>query len=85
MKDLKSKKTAPCDFAGRFYFLYNIDMKWLSWVTLVLGVWLIVSPFVLGYWRVTSALWSQMVVGVLISLIALWQVVEGGGDDSDVN
>ncbi len=56
-------------------------MKWLSWITLALGVWLIISPFVLGYWRVTSALWSQVAAGVLVSLIALWQVIEGGNDD----
>ncbi|MDP1718892.1 MAG: SPW repeat protein [bacterium] len=50
-------------------------MKWLNWGTGILGVWLIVSPFILGYWRVSSALWSQIVVGVLISLIAMWQIV----------
>lgn len=51
-------------------------MKWLNWVMMVLGVGLIISPFILGYWMVAPALWVQIVVGVLIGLIALWQMVE---------
>ena len=43
---------------------------------MVLGLWLIVSPFILGYWEVSSALWSQIISGVLVGLIALWQIVE---------
>ncbi|MEK7654208.1 MAG: SPW repeat protein [Patescibacteria group bacterium] len=58
-------------------------MKWLSWITLILGIWLIVSPFVLGYWRVTSALWVQITVGVLLSLVAVWQIVDR--DDETTN
>ncbi len=51
-------------------------MKWLSWAMLVMGIWLILSPFVLGYWGVTSALWVQLVVGVLVGLSAIWQLVD---------
>ena len=50
--------------------------KWFSWTSLFLGLWLIVSPFILGYWEVSSALWSQIISGVLVGLIALWQIVE---------
>lgn len=66
-----------------FYFpneRYNKNMKWLSWATMALGIWLIVSPFLLGYWRVSSALWSQIAAGVIVGLIALWQIVEAEDD-----
>ncbi|MDO8467226.1 MAG: SPW repeat protein [bacterium] len=56
-------------------------MKWLSWATMGLGLWLVVSPFVLGYWEVSSALWSQIIAGVLLGLIALWQIVETEDDN----
>lgn len=49
--------------------------KWEEWVNVVLGVWLIVSPFLLGYAMLTSALWNQIVVGVLIGILALWTAV----------
>jgi len=50
-------------------------MKWLNWTVFILGVWVLVSPWVLGYWRITPALWNQVVAGVLITLLALWGIV----------
>jgi membrane protein YdbS with pleckstrin-like domain len=62
------------------------DMKkWLSRTSLLLGVWILASPFVLGYWRVTSALWSQIVTGVLVALVALWQIIEVDGEPPSDN
>ena len=46
----------------------------MSWAELVLGIWILVSPWILGYWRVSSALWSAVVAGVLVALLALWQI-----------
>lgn len=48
---------------------------WHGWIKLILGIWLIVSPWILGYWSVSAALWSQIVVGVLLILLSLWQIV----------
>ncbi len=53
--------------------------KSLGWMSLFLGIWILASPFILGYWRVTSALWSQIVAGVLVGLVALWQII--GADE----
>ena len=50
-------------------------MKLISWAQLVLGIWMIVSPWILSYWRITSALWSAVVAGVIVALLALWQIV----------
>jgi hypothetical protein len=44
----------------------------LNWVTGLLGVWLIISPFVLGYANETAALWNSIVSGVVLGLFALW-------------
>lgn len=39
----------------------------LSWVNVVLGSWLIVAPFILGYGaEAGAALWSDMILGVAI-------------------
>lgn len=50
-------------------------MKWIHWAVFVLGIWIVVSPWILGYWKVSSALWSGVVSGALVSLLALWQIV----------
>ncbi|OGM91127.1 hypothetical protein A2999_01150 [Candidatus Wolfebacteria bacterium RIFCSPLOWO2_01_FULL_38_11] len=49
-------------------------MKWLNWVNLVLGVWIIISPWVLDFAPYTPALWSNLVAGILILVFALWQL-----------
>ncbi|MEK9154621.1 MAG: SPW repeat protein [Patescibacteria group bacterium] len=44
----------------------------LNWVNLVLGVWILISPWVLGFSGFAPALWSNIIVGVLIAIFALW-------------
>ncbi len=48
-----------------------------------MGLWMLVSPWLLGYWRITAALWSQIIAGVLIILLSLWQIV--GVEETDQN
>jgi hypothetical protein len=53
--------------------------KWEKWLNAILSAWLIVSPFLLGYMWLDSALWNQMVVGVLVGILSLsTAVVEPG-------
>jgi hypothetical protein len=55
--------------------------KWEEWVNAALGLWLIVSPYLLGFANMRDALWNQIVVGVLIGGLAIWAAVtttEGG-------
>lgn len=45
---------------------------WEEWINLVIGVWLILAPFVLGFTTETTAMWNHIVVGVVIGVDALW-------------
>lgn len=45
--------------------------EWEEWVNVALAAWLIVSPFLLDYAAHASALWNQMVIGVLVGVLAL--------------
>jgi SPW repeat len=46
--------------------------KWEEWLNAVLGAWLIVSPWVLGYTATTAAMWNHIVVGALVLILAIW-------------
>lgn len=47
--------------------------RWEEWIELIIGVWLVISPFVLlFYTNEFGAAWNQMVLGVLIGIDALW-------------
>ncbi|WP_207486084.1 SPW repeat protein [Arenibaculum pallidiluteum] len=49
--------------------------EWEEWVNAVLGVWAIVSPWVLGFADVPAATWSHALVGLVVAALAaceLW-------------
>lgn len=43
---------------------------WLSWVTFLLGIWLIASPFVLGYAGLFPPMVSTVVAGIAVVLLS---------------
>lgn len=48
--------------------------RWQDWVNLLLGLWLIVSPWALAFSNNGAALWNALIVGaifVVLSLLAL--------------
>lgn len=45
---------------------------WEEQVNLILGVWLFIAPFVLGFQADTRAMVNHLVVGILIAADALW-------------
>ena len=48
-------------------------MKWPSWTSFVLGLWLIVSPFALASGRGTAT-YEEVVLGIVIAALGLWRV-----------
>jgi SPW repeat-containing protein len=50
-------------------------MKWASWVTCMLGVWLIAAPFTLAYMTESSALYEDVILGFLIASFAFTRAV----------
>jgi SPW repeat len=50
----------------------QVHEKVEEWIDLVAGVWLIVSPFALGFASLTAATVNTMAVGVLTVLFAAW-------------
>ncbi len=49
-----------------------------SWVNVVLGAWLIIAPFVLGYIS-GQAYWNSILVGIAVGVIALIRVASPYG------
>ena len=41
------------------------DTSWLSWANIVLGVWTIVSPWILRF-DTSQMYWSNVIIGILI-------------------
>src|SRR5438477_12073947 len=47
-------------------------MAWEEWVNVALGVWLAVSPWLLGFNGVIPAMWNAVIGGILVAVLALW-------------
>lgn len=42
-----------------------------NWVNVILGAWIIISPFVLGFSNQTAIMWNNVATGASIFLLAL--------------
>ena len=42
-----------------------------SWLNIVLGIWVIISPFVLQFARFPAAMWNNVIVGIVIAVLAI--------------
>ena len=45
---------------------------WEEWASVALGVWLIISPWALGFSDMAMPMWSAVAVGLAIAGLALW-------------
>ena len=45
-------------------------VHWASGINLLLGLWLILAPFVLGYSGIRESLWNDIVIGAIIAILA---------------
>lgn len=56
---------------------FNPDVREsLSWMNVVLGLWMIVSPFLLGYANVDAAQTNALITGVIILGLAAFSAYE---------
>jgi hypothetical protein len=46
--------------------------RWEEWLTAAIGVWVFISPWVLSAVSNARILWSSLVVGALLVILALW-------------
>lgn len=49
----------------------NHQLVWPSWLTLVAALWLIVSPFVLGYSGIAQVIWNDIIAGIVVGALAI--------------
>jgi hypothetical protein len=50
-------------------------MEWEEWINLLAGLWVLVSPWVLGFADAAAAMWTHLIIGILVAVIAaveLW-------------
>jgi hypothetical protein len=56
-----------------------VPKKWEEWVESVLGLWMIVSPWIVRYTTVHSAKVDAVVAGIVILVLGLWAAAQEMG------
>jgi formate hydrogenlyase subunit 4 len=55
---------------------------WQEAINIVLGAWLLVSPWLVGFKAIPSLMWSAVVIGVLVMLCSAIGLIERRSDES---
>lgn len=58
---------------------------WEEWVTLALGLWTLVSPWVLAFASNREAMRNSVVVGALVVILAIWALARDHAFDKLVH
>uniref|UniRef100_A0ABX1PFB1 SPW repeat-containing integral membrane domain-containing protein n=2 Tax=Aromatoleum anaerobium TaxID=182180 RepID=A0ABX1PFB1_9RHOO len=45
---------------------------WEEWGNMALGLWMVISPWVLGFATSAGAMWNAVIVGLAVAALALW-------------
>lgn len=45
---------------------------WQEWANAAFGLWLVISPWALGFSGAAMAMWNAVIVGVLVLALAVW-------------
>jgi hypothetical protein len=47
-----------------------------EWINVVLGVWLFIAPWVLGYSFLAAPAWTAWIIGILVIIMAGWAIMD---------
>ena len=48
--------------------------EWQDWLNGILGVWLVIAPWALGFSSLAAASWNHVIVGLLVVACAAWEL-----------
>lgn len=48
---------------------------WPSWVNALIGLWLIIAPFAIGYSFIREAVWNDVIIGIAVVVLATWSAL----------
>jgi SPW repeat len=53
--------------------------RWKEWVNIVLGAWMLISPWLLHFSGLTALTWNAVISGVVVIICSCWALGEERG------
>jgi len=47
-------------------------MRWYQWTVIGIGIWLLFSPWLLGFSELNLPAWNSVIAGILVIVFMLW-------------
>jgi hypothetical protein len=57
---------------------------WEEWISVVLGAWLLVAPWVLNFSGHSTATRTSVLIGIATIVLAMWSVTRHGSSDMSI-
>jgi hypothetical protein len=57
----------------------------LSWLNALFGIWVVVSPWVVGFSRTQTAMVNNVVTGAVVVVLAVWSALASDTAEDDVS
>jgi hypothetical protein len=54
------------------FFSPSRGTVWASWVNVVLGIWVLISPWCLAYSAYRPAMTNNVIMGIIVIILGLW-------------
>lgn len=51
------------------------EMAYVSWTVAASGLWVLISPFALGYSGTAAATYNDVIVGLVVVILATWRAL----------
>ncbi len=52
-------------------FALYVPKRWEEWMNSIIGLWMVISPWVLGFSVLTLSTWNAVIVGIVLLAISL--------------
>ncbi|MFH1162148.1 MAG: SPW repeat protein [Candidatus Jorgensenbacteria bacterium] len=49
-------------------------MKWYGWTLVGIGIWILISPWALGFSALNLALGNNVLAGIAVIILAFWVI-----------
>lgn len=56
-------------------------ITWPAWISLLIGIWLVLAPFALNNSAVSGTLWNEIISGIIIIALAAWAAFTTSSSD----
>jgi len=62
-----------CIFFLITFFLIANRFPMKLWLPIIIGAWILISPWLLGFSDISLAKWSDVLCGLVLVMVGVWQ------------